>query len=116
MHSKSPFKQSPTGELTDPLIELALRVQLSGVPPAYGSWQLTPHPPLHEGEKQPVIQDLAAEVARIKGEGSRLEQAFQKSFEAHRSQSTVLNKKFDELLKQAKESGDDTPPVRDFDL
>ena len=57
MHSKSPFKQSPTGELTDPLIELALRVQLSGVPPAYGSWQLTPRPPLHEGEKQPVDQE-----------------------------------------------------------
>ena len=67
-------------------------------------------------EKAPVIQDLAAEVARIKGEGSRLEQAFQKSFEAHKSQSTVLNKKFDELLKQAKESGDEAPPPRDFDL
>jgi len=40
----------------DPLVELALRVQLSGVPPAYGSWLLTPRPPLHEGEKQPVGQ------------------------------------------------------------
>ena len=43
--------------MTDPLIELALRVQLSGVPPAYGSWLLTPQPPLHEGEKQPVGQE-----------------------------------------------------------
>ena len=67
-------------------------------------------------DKAPVIQDLAAEVARIKGESGRLEQAFQKSFEAHKSQSTVLNKKFDELLKQAKKSGDEAPPVRDFDL
>ena len=40
--------------MPDPLIELALRVQLSGVPPAYGSWLLTPRPPLHEGEKQPI--------------------------------------------------------------
>jgi len=42
--------------MPDPLIELALRVQLSGVPPAYGSWLLTPRPPLHEGEKHPVRQ------------------------------------------------------------
>lgn len=49
-------KQSPTGEMPDPLIELALRVQPSGVPPAYGSWLLTPRPPLHEGEKQPCCQ------------------------------------------------------------
>lgn len=62
-HSKSHFKQSPTGEMTDPLIELALRVQLSGVPPAYGSWQLTPHPPLHEGEKQPVNQEGRGKAA-----------------------------------------------------
>jgi len=53
------LKQSPTGEVTDPLVELALRVHLSGVPPAYGSWLLTPHPPLHEGEKQPVLQKAA---------------------------------------------------------
>jgi hypothetical protein len=67
-------------------------------------------------EKPLPIQDLAAEVARIKGEGARLEQAFQKSFDAHKSQSTVLNKKFDELLKQAKENPDQTPPKRDIDL
>ncbi len=67
-------------------------------------------------EKPLPIQDLAAEVARIKGEGARLEQAFQKSFDAHKSQSTVLNKKFDELLKQAKEDPDQGPPQRDIDL
>ncbi len=67
-------------------------------------------------EKPLPIQDLAAEVARIKGEGARLEQAFQRSFDAHKSQSTVLNKKFDELLKQAKEDPDQGPPQRDIDL
>ena len=45
--------------MTDPLIELALRVQLSGVPPAYGSWLLTPRPPLHEGEKQPCNSEYS---------------------------------------------------------
>ena len=67
-------------------------------------------------EKPLPFQDLAAEVARIKGEGTRLEQAFQKSFDAHKSQSTVLNKKFDELLKQAKDDPDQGPPKRDIDL
>ncbi len=67
-------------------------------------------------EKPLPMQDLAAEVARIKGEGARLENAFQKSFDAHKSQSTVLNRKFDELLKQAKESPDQGPPKRDIDL
>ena len=67
-------------------------------------------------DKPLPMQDLAAEVARIKGEGARLENAFQKSFDAHKSQSSVLNRKFDELLKQAKESPDQGPPKRDIDL
>jgi len=50
------FNSPPRGMGQTPLSELALRVQLSGVPPAYGSWLLTPQPPLHEGEKQPVGQ------------------------------------------------------------
>ena len=71
----------------------------------------------HKMPENPLpIQDLAAEVARIKGEGARLEQAFQKSFDAHKSQSTVLNKKFDELLKQAKEDPNQSAPKRDIDL
>ena len=57
MHIQDIHQQSPTGDMPAPLIELALRVQLSGVPPAYGSWLLTPRPPLHEGEKQPVGQE-----------------------------------------------------------
>lgn len=67
-------------------------------------------------EKPLAFQDLAAEVAKIKAEGSRLDAAFEKSFAAHKSQSTVLNRKFDELLKQAKEDPDQEPPRRDIDL
>ncbi len=67
-------------------------------------------------EKPLAIQDLAAEVAKIKSEGSRLDAAFEKSFAAHKSQSTVLNRKFDELLKQAKEDPDKEAPKRDIDL
>jgi hypothetical protein len=67
-------------------------------------------------EKPPPIQDLAAEVAKLKGAGARREEFFQKSFEAEKSHGKVLEKKFDELFKRAKENPDLTPPKRDIDL
>jgi hypothetical protein len=67
-------------------------------------------------EKPPAINDLAAEVAKLKGESGRRDEVFRKQFEAERSHGKVLEKKFDELLKQAKENPDLTPPKRDIDL
>ena len=67
-------------------------------------------------EKPKAIEDLAAEVAKLKGEGARREQLFQKSFEAEKSHGKVLEKKFDELFKRAKENPDEPRPVRDIDL
>jgi hypothetical protein len=67
-------------------------------------------------EKPPAIEDLAAEVAKLKGEGARREQLFQKSFEAEKTHGKVLEKKFDELFKRAKENPDVKPPTRDIDL
>ena len=67
-------------------------------------------------EKPRAIEDLATEVAKLKGENARREQLFQKSFEAEKSHTRVLEKKFDELFKRAKESPDDKPPTRDIDL
>jgi len=62
------------------------------------------------------IDDLAAEVAKLKGAGDRREQLFQKQFEAERSHGKVLENKFDELFKRAKEDPDQKPPTRDIDL
>lgn len=62
------------------------------------------------------IQDLAAEVVKLKGEGARREQLFQKNFEAEKSHGKVLEKKFDELFKRVKESPDEKPQLRDIDL
>ena len=67
-------------------------------------------------EKPPAIEDLAAEVQRLKGEPGRRDEVFRKSVEAQKSHAKVLEKKFDELFKQAKENPDLTPPVRDIDL
>lgn len=67
-------------------------------------------------EKPPAIEDLAAAVAKLKGEGARREELFRKQFETEKTHGKVLEKKFDELLKQAKENPDLTPPKRDIDL
>jgi predicted nucleotide-binding protein (sugar kinase/HSP70/actin superfamily) len=69
-----------------------------------------------EPEKKPVIEDLAAEVQKLKGAAGRREEAFQKSFAAEKNQGNVLNRKFDELLKQAKENPDFGKKPRDIDL
>ena len=67
-------------------------------------------------KKPPLIDDLAAEVAKLKGEGARRDEVFRKNFEAEKSHGKVLEKKFDELFKRVKENPDDTPLLRDIDL
>jgi hypothetical protein len=67
-------------------------------------------------EKPKPIEDLAAEVAKLKGEEGRRDEVFRKQVEAEKSHAQVLGKKFDELFKRAKENPDDSKPVRDIDL
>jgi hypothetical protein len=67
-------------------------------------------------EKPKPIEDLATEVAKLKGAAGRREEVFQKQFAAEKMHGKVLEKKFEELFKQAKENPDLTPPKRDFDL
>jgi hypothetical protein len=67
-------------------------------------------------EKPRAIEDLGAEVAKLKGEGARREELFRKQFEAEKSHGKVLEKKFDELFKRAKEDPDIRPPKRDIDF
>ena len=67
-------------------------------------------------EKPRPIEDLAAEVEKLKGAGARREETFRKSFEAEKTHGKVLEKKFDELFKRAMENPDAPPPKRDIDL
>jgi hypothetical protein len=67
-------------------------------------------------EKPPPIEDLAAAVANLKGEAARREEVFQKSFADHNNRKSTLDRKFDELLKQAKSDPDAGPPKREFDF
>ena len=69
-----------------------------------------------EPEKKPAFEDLAAEVQKLKGAAGRREEAFEKSFLAEKNQGQVLNRKFDELFKQAKEDPNFGKKPRDIDL
>jgi len=69
-----------------------------------------------EPARPPVIEDLTAAVAKLKGEAGRRDEAFRKSFEAERNQGQVLNRKFDELFKKAKEDPEFGKKPRDIDF
>lgn len=69
-----------------------------------------------EAEKPREIADMEAAMAKYKGEASKREDAFQKSFAAHKTRDDVLSKKFDEMLKVAKEDPNSPPPKRDIDF
>ena len=67
-------------------------------------------------ERPRPIEDIVAAAAALKGEAAKRDAAFAKSFEAHKAQKSVFDRKFDELLKQAKDAPDTGPIKRDFDL
>ena len=69
-----------------------------------------------EPVKAPSIGDLHEAVQKLKGEAGRRDEVFRKSFETEKNQGSVLNRKFDELLKQAKSDPDFGKKPRDFDL
>jgi hypothetical protein len=69
-----------------------------------------------EHVKPPTITDMEAAVQKLKSEPGRREEIFKKSVKEQKSHSDVLSKKFDEMLKIAKENPDEAPPKRDFDF
>jgi len=69
-----------------------------------------------EHVKPPSFADMEAAVSRFKGEADRREDAFNKSVKDNRNRQDVLNQKFDEMLRLAKENPDEPPPKRDIDF
>jgi hypothetical protein len=69
-----------------------------------------------EAEKPRTVEDIGAAVAALKGEAARREEIFQKSFADQKTRQSVLDKKFDELFKQAKADPNSPPPKRDIDF
>lgn len=65
-----------------------------------------------EHVKPPSIQDMEEAVRKLRGEEARRSEVFQKQVEQQKSHHKVLERKFDELLKQAKENPDGAPPPK----
>jgi hypothetical protein len=63
-----------------------------------------------EKERPKPVEDLQAAVARIKADEAARGEKFQQQMERERQSKDVLNRKFDELLKQAKQDPDKGPP------
>jgi len=66
--------------------------------------------------RPPSIADFETAVNLQKTEAGRREDAFKKSVESQKTHQEVLNKKFDEMLKIARENPDEPPPKRDIDF
>ena len=69
-----------------------------------------------EPEKKPLIEDLHAAAQQLKGDAARRNDAFEKSFASHKTSDKLRERKFEELLKQAKEDTSGARPKRPFDL
>ena len=71
----------------------------------------------HTAPVQPkTFEDIEAAARAMKERDSRRESIFRQSVEAQKHASDLLEKKFQEALKKAKETPDTGKPIRDFDL
>jgi hypothetical protein len=66
-------------------------------------------------EKPKPIEDLSTAVNRLKAEEAERDAKFRRSMEAEKNRQDVLNRKFDELFKQAKEDPDMEPRRKEID-
>jgi ribulose kinase len=63
-----------------------------------------------------MFADLTEAAKAMKEQEGRKESIFKQSVEAQKNASDLLEKKFQEALKKAKETPDSGKPLRDFDL
>lgn len=71
----------------------------------------------HKEKPRPkTLEDINVGVERLKGAEQAREEAFQKSVEALKSSKSVLDRKFEELLKKAKADDPTAPPIKPLGL
>lgn len=63
-----------------------------------------------------AFEDLGAAARAAKEQESRRDSLFAQSLQAEKNRDNLLDRKFAEALKRAKESPDTGRPLRDFDL
>jgi len=66
--------------------------------------------------KPKMFNDMEAAAKAMREQDSRRESIFQQSVEAQKHASDLLEKKFQEAIRKAKETPDTGKPIRDFDL
>jgi molecular chaperone DnaK (HSP70) len=66
--------------------------------------------------KPRTFADMEEAARAMKEQDNRRESIFRQSVEAQKHASDLLEKKFQEAVKRAKESPDTGKPIRDFDL
>ena len=106
MISLSMAKHPPVFEVTCPCCNAVLKVD-AGARAVIG----------HTAAVQPKTFNDIEEAARaMKEQDSRRDSIFRQSMEAQKHASELLEKKFQEAVKKAKETPDTGRPIRDFDL
>ncbi len=66
--------------------------------------------------KPKMFADIEEAARAMKEQDNRRDSIFRQSVEAQKHASDLLEKKFQEAVKKAKESPDTGKPIRDFDL
>jgi ribulose kinase len=66
--------------------------------------------------KPKMFNDMEEAARAMKEQDSRRESIFRQSVEAQKNASELLEKRFQEAVRKAKESPDTGKPIRDFDL
>ena len=99
-------KRSPTFEVTCPCCTAVLKVDTE-------SQAVIAHT---AAVKPKMFGDIEEAARAMKEQDSRRESIFRQSVEAQKHASDLLEKKFQEAIKKAKETPDTGKPIRDFDL
>ncbi|MBV8051246.1 MAG: hypothetical protein JOZ80_08670 [Acidobacteriaceae bacterium] len=99
-------KRSPTFEVTCPCCSAVLKVDTE-------SQAVIAHT---AAVKPKMFGDIEEAARAMKEQDSRRESIFRQSVEAQKHASDLLEKKFQEAIKKAKETPDTGKPIRDFDL
>jgi ribulose kinase len=99
-------KNAPAFEITCPCCNAVLKVD-----------PVTKAVIAHTAAVKPKTFNDIEEAARaMKEQDSRRDSIFRQSLEAQKNASDLLEKKFQEAVKKAKETPDTGRPLRDFDL
>lgn len=100
------MRRHKTFEITCPCCRARLRVDTE-----LGAIVSHDSPPKHL-----PVSDLAEAARSLREKESQREELFQKSVEAERERSRLLQRKFEEALEKAKAQPPGPPPPRDIDL